>query len=130
VSYSLIISRVKGIKKINAADSSTGGYASSTGERRHEEESVKPVIKTQESMLVTSVDLSFNFNIMRLCFKTGRDKKSLPLARLTMKAESLQSWLDILFSQWDKASWPTDIWPVSMQKEPSTVHSKMSTTVH
>lgn len=115
-------------KPVVPAGKSGGSVAAGGMDAPAVEKPLEPVLETGLSVLVVSVDLSSNERIIRLAFKS--EKSAPPFARLTLKPDSLRSWLKIVQSQWRKASWPDEVWPASVEPADMEMPSKEHVTLH
>ena len=61
--------------------------------------------------LVHSVDIATGRDGLRLTFKTGAPGESGEPFSLTLQAQPLRQWLNILYDQYRKGEWPQASWP-------------------
>lgn len=61
-----------------------------------------------EGVLIHSVDLNTSSAIMGMQFK---DAQSNVVASLQLQPIALRQWLNIVYDQYHRAQWPTNMWP-------------------
>ena len=72
---------------------------------------VEPKAETR-SYLMAEVDIRKSEQHVVLVFKLPEDK----LAEVPFEATQLRQWLHIIFTQWQSAEWPLDVWPLWMRQ--------------
>ncbi len=78
--------------------------------------------------LVHSVDIAAASDGVGLTFKPAGDANKL--TRLTLQAQPLRQWLNILYGQYQKAEWPLTVWPAWLAEACSGEASKPMTMLH
>lgn len=80
----------------------------------------------QAAWLVMAVDLQVGPKGVRLTFR-GQGQR---LAMMTLAAQALRQWLNILHDAWRTAGWPLVVWPEWMLEAAPLAGRRRSTVVH
>lgn len=80
------------------------------------------------SVLVCGIDLKVTKRGLTLVFN-GPDSQEV--ARLRLQAKPLRQWLGILHAQYQKAQWPTGVWPSWIEEaKKSTESTRRGSILH
>lgn len=86
---------------------------------------VEPKAETQ-SYLMAEVDIRKSEQHIVLVFKLPEDS----LAEVPFEATQLRQWLHIIYSQWQSAEWPLDVWPLWMRQAEEIGQDSSSASFH
>ena len=85
-----------------------------------------PVAAKDSGQLVHSVDIAHTPEVFQMTFKGDSGQQ---LARLGLPAQPLRQWLGIVHGQYNKAQWPTGVWPVWVEAAQVSVAPKTRSAV-
>ena len=80
--------------------------------------------QAHQQALASTIDISFNQEIIHIIFKDGEKPTCLSLKEL-----ELRHILNILYTTFQKADWPTDVWPNWITGSTDVPHSQ-KTALH
>jgi hypothetical protein len=86
----------------------------------------EPVETTQDPVLVHSIDLNLNQNLLRIRLRQGEQE----LANLALNGNQLRQWLAVVHVLWKNAGWPAHIWPRWLSEDTRLVANQTEGAFH
>ena len=93
----------------------------------------QPPVVTQlasKGGLVHSVDVRSDVHAVRLAFRAGQAMAGVDSFALTLQAQPLRQWLNILHAQYRLAEWPLSVWPQWMNESSAALIERPSAVWH
>ncbi len=86
----------------------------------------EPAETPQDPVLVHSIDLNLNQNLLRIRLRQGEQE----LANLALNSSQLRQWLAVVHLLWKSADWPTHVWPRWLNDDTALVARKTQGSFH